>query len=138
MAQFKRFALRYLDDWCSYDRGFVSGISQSSPRADRIKWLSKAFRYYRVARTLPKIDEPERFGKALDAIDAVREPIIEDAVDSTVCDLATAFQSAYGLACPPKTDPVVVGVPMTSGRGQETLHDETQTTHARADHPKAA
>ena len=42
------------------------------------------------------------------------------------------------LTCPPKTEPVVVRVPMTSGRGQEILNDETEPTHTRADHRQVA
>ena len=42
------------------------------------------------------------------------------------------------VTCPPKTEPVVVRVPMTSGRGQEILNDETEPTHTRADHRQVA
>jgi len=46
---------------------------------------------------------------------------------------------ADDVTCPPKTDPVVVRVPMTPGRSRmETRHDEANSTQARTDHREAA
>ncbi len=96
MQNFKPFAIHYLNDWIRYDSGFVEGLSMSKPRADRLRCLSSAAGFYGVARTLPSIEEPERLGTALDSLDAMRGPIVEEAVDSTVVDLASTFQRSYG------------------------------------------
>jgi len=42
------------------------------------------------------------------------------------------------VACPPKTDPVSMRVPMGHGLAQETLGDETDEAHTGADHHQAA
>ena len=96
MSRLKPFAFSYLNDWCRYDSRFVDGLSPSKGQVDRLRCISEAVIYYGVARTLREIDEPNRLGTALTALDRVTGPIAVDAVDSIVCGLAEAFQSAYG------------------------------------------
>lgn len=96
VSHLKPFALYYLNDWCRYDSRFVDGLLPSRARGDRLRCLSNALNYYRVARTLPEIDEPLRLGTALAALDTMTGPITEDVVDSIVCNLASVFQSVHG------------------------------------------
>ena len=42
------------------------------------------------------------------------------------------------LACPPKSEPVGMRVPMSPGRAQEILKHETQTTFTGTDHHQVA
>jgi len=48
------------------------------------------------------------------------------------------LSSMRAVACPPKSEPDVVRVPMTPGRGLESLKHEAQTTYTRTDHHEAA
>lgn len=96
MSRFKPFAISYLNDWCRYDSGFVDGLDPSRPWHDRLRSMSNAVNYYRIARTFPAIDEPERLGGALAAVDAVTGPVTVESVVATVSGLAKAFQGSYG------------------------------------------
>jgi len=64
-------------------------------------------------------------------------------IKDVVISPRSPWQNGYGsgctsLTCPPKTEPVVVRVPMAPGRSHRRLFDEAQTTQARTDHQQAA
>jgi hypothetical protein len=62
----------------------------------RLACLWRAAKYYKVTRTLPVIREERRLGRALEALDAVADPITEDNVDAVVWELERTFEAVYG------------------------------------------
>lgn len=96
MPNFKRFALHFLNDWCTDDRRFVEGLCRDNDRSARRACLQEAAAYYKVSRTLNTLPDEERLDGALSAIDSVPRPIREDDVVRAVCGLAKTFQDKYG------------------------------------------
>ncbi len=94
MENFRFLALHYLNDWCAYDSGFVQGLRLEGDRNTRLRKLREVAIYYRVARNFKTIVE-DRLDGALKAIDAVKHPITDENVDSTVRGIAKAFKSDY-------------------------------------------
>jgi hypothetical protein len=96
LKNFHFFAMHYLNDWCADDQRFVDGLSLEHDRETRLARLWEAAKYYKVTRTLPKLDGEARLAAALDAIDLVPIPVTEATVDDAVCRLASRFKSLYG------------------------------------------
>ena len=90
------FALAYLNDWWQYDRSFVKGLQPSNNRKIRLYWLKEAAAYYQVIRNFAEeYDKGERLGKALDALDELKDPITSDNINTNVNTLAALFKSSY-------------------------------------------
>jgi hypothetical protein len=92
---FNFFAMRYLNDWCADDRRFVTGLA-SPDRVTQLGSLGEAATYYGVARTLKYCDEKDRFGCALDALNATPPPRSDGAAVAAVRNLAGELQAKYG------------------------------------------
>ena|SRR6266404_4872551 len=96
MENFKPFALGYLNEWLEYDSRFVAGLSQGNSKEARLRSIQEVAIYYRIARNFKTLPHEERLENALQALDSIRGPIIEQNVDGSVDTLATAFESVYG------------------------------------------
>jgi hypothetical protein len=92
---FKFFAMRYLNDWCSDDRAFFHGLA-STDKSEQLKVLKRAATYYGVARTLKHCGEKNRLECALDALKRMRRPDNDGAAIAAVCGLAKDLQLKYG------------------------------------------
>jgi hypothetical protein len=96
VKNFNFFALSYLNDWMKDDRGFVEGLHLKNLRSNRLKSLQKAANYYKVSRTLKRLDDEERLDSALSKLDIVANAMTDANVDTSVCELAGSLQKTYG------------------------------------------
>jgi hypothetical protein len=97
IENFRFFAMHYLNDWCLYDNGFVTGLEPTNDTASRLEVLWDATKYYKVIRNLKKVQEETRLAGALAAIDSVATPITDNTVDAAVDKLAAALNAIYGM-----------------------------------------
>jgi hypothetical protein len=96
-VSYKYYALNYLNQWLSRDRGYCDEIV-APDRARQRKAIRSAAGFYRIARNLPKeFDIAERFGPVLDIIQSVQpEGVRDEDVLDLIKDTHQRLSRVYG------------------------------------------
>lgn len=99
-VNFNYWALHYLNLWLSKDRNFCEAL-EGHNEAVKLRALTEAAAFYRVARNLPKAYDVEkgipRYKPVLDAIDALAPITFQEAqLIPSIMDIMSQISQRYG------------------------------------------